>query len=766
MTTVLKRDGTREPLDLNKLHKVVFEACEGLTGVSPSEVELKAALHFYDGIPTAQIQESLIRAAAELISEETPNYQYVAGRLINYDLRKKVYGEFTPPHIYDHVSRFVHEGYYHESLLTKYTRAEWDAIEAFVKHERDNDFAFAAMEQFRGKYLMKNRHTNEIYETPQMLFAILAAFAFQNYSSDRRINYIKATYDKLSRSEFSLPTPIMAGVRTSQLQFSSCVLIESDDSIDSIFTTTHAIGKYVSQKAGIGIGGGRIRPLGSAIRNGDAFSTGAIPYFRTWQSATKSCSQGGVRGGAATIYYQMWHQEIEDLLVLKNNKGTEFNRVRQVDYGVQVNRLMYERLMQGGNISCFNPKDVPGLYESFFNDQDKFRELYEAAEKNKKIPRKVYTAIELWSLLAGERKGTGRIYVMNVDNANDHSSFISEVAPIRMSNLCTEVTLPTKPLKHIADPEGEIALCILAAQNWGTAKTPHDFKETADIIVRLLDELIDLQTYPVLAAELATRNRRSLGVGIINFAYWMAKHDLTYDGITPEGLALIDEWAEWWSYYLLKASADLAVEKGACGWFDQTKYSKGILPNDTYKKTVDELVPYKSRAPWAELRLQLLSTGIRNSTLMTLMPAETSAQIANATNGMEAPRELVSIKQSKDGVLAQVVPEIRRLKNKYNLKWDQKSPVGYLKIMAVMQKHIDQAISVNTAYNPKHYENEEIPVSEILQHMILHYRYGGKTLYYFETYDGAGELDIGSKESYTSPTDELPPEEDCDSCKI
>ena len=766
MSTVTKRNGSREPRDLEKIHKVVFEACAGLTGVSPSEVELKAQLMFYEGIPTEEIQESLVRAAAELISEEAPNYQYVAGRLINYDLRKRVYDSFEPPHIYDHVEKYVRLGYYHTSLLTAYTRADWDAIQAFIKHERDNDFVFAAMEQFRGKYLMKNRHTGEFYETPQMLCAILPAFAFQNYPADKRISYIKRTYDMLSTSEISLPTPIMAGVRTSQLQFSSCVLIEAADSIDSIFTTTHAIGKYVSQKAGIGVGAGAIRPLGSPIRNGDAFSTGAIPYFRTFQAATKSCSQGGVRGGAATIYYQMWHVEIEDLLVLKNNKGTEFNRVRQVDYGVQVNRLMYERLMSGGNISCFNPKDVPGLYEAFFADQDKFRELYEAAEKNKKIFRKTIPAIELWGLFAGERKGTGRIYGMNVDNVNDHGSFLPEVAPIRMSNLCTEVTLPTKPLTHINDPDGEIALCILAAQNWGTAKTPHDFRDTADIIVRLLDELIDLQTYPVLAAELGTRNRRSLGVGIINFAYWLAKHDLTYDGITPEGLALIDEWAEWWSYYLLKASADLAVEKGACGWFNQTKYSKGILPNDTYKKTVDELVPYKSRAPWAELRMQLLSTGIRNSTLMTLMPAETSAQIANATNGIEAPRELVSIKQSKDGILAQVVPEIRRLKNKYNLKWDQKSPVGYLKIVAVLQKHIDQAISVNTAYNPKFYENEEIPVSEILQHMIMHYRYGGKTLYYFETYDGAGELNIESKGEYTTPADELPPEEDCDSCKI
>lgn len=764
MSTVTKRDGTREPRDLEKLHKVVQEACAGLTGVSASEIEMRAHLSFYDGIKTTDVQESVIKAAAELISEETPNYQYAAGRLINYHLRKSVYGKFEPDHIFDHVSKYVEKGFYDPCFLTVYTREEWDKINGFIRHDRDDNYTYAAMEQFRGKYLLKNRVTGEIHETPQVCCVLIAAFLFQNYPKETRLRYVKDYYDALTEFDFTLPTPIMAGVRTSQRQFSSCVLIESDDTIDSIFTTSHAVGKYVSQKAGIGINAGNIRPLGAPIRNGDAYSTGVIPYMRNFATATKSCSQGSVRGGAATIYYPMWHMEVEDLLVLKNNEGTEQNRIRQVDYGVQVNRLFYERLITGGNISLFNPRDVPGLYENF-HDNDKFKAIYEAAEKNKKIKRKTVSAIEIWSTFATERKKTGRKYLQNIDNCNDHGSFLPEEgAVVRMSNLCTEVTLPTKPLENINDPNGEIALCILSAQNWGNVKSPHDFKKTADLIVRGLDELIDLQSYPILAAEISTRARRSIGVGIINYAYWLAKNDLDYQNITPEGLAMVDEYAEWWSYYLIKASADLAVEKGACEWNSQTKYSRGILPIDTYKKTVDELVPYKSRAPWADLRMQLISTGIRNSTLMCLMPAETSAQIANATNGIEPAKALVTIKQSKDGVLAQVVPEIRRLKNKYDLQWDQKSPIGYLKHMAVLQKHIDQAISVNTSYNPKFYENEEIPMSVIIQDIVFHYKYGGKTLYYFNTYDGAGELDIEAKPSYTSS--ELPDEADCDSCKI
>lgn len=764
---VTKRNGKKEPLNIEKMHKVVMEACEGLAGASASEVEMRAHLSFYNGIKTSDIQESLIKAAAELISEENPNYQYVAGRLINYQLRKDVYGQFEPVSVLEHLKKYIELGYYDPDLLKFYSEEEWEAIDKMVRHDRDDNLTYAAMEQFRGKYLVKNRVTGQIYETPQMAYILISAFLFHRYPQETRLKYVKEYYDALSEFDISLPTPIMAGVRTPQRQFSSCVLIETADDLDSIFTTAHAIGKYVSQKAGIGIGAGALRPIGSPVRNGDTATTGVIPYFRHFQTAVKSCSQGGVRGGAATLYYPIWHLEVEDLLVLKNNRGTEMNRVRQLDYGVQFNKLMYERLIQGKNITLLSAKDVPGLYDAFFQDQELFRELYEAAENNPKIRKKSIPAVELFSAFMQERKETGRIYLMNVDNANEHSSFLTEFAPIRMSNLCTEINLPTEPLYNIHDEDGEIALCILSAINMGKIKEPSDFAKPCELAVRALDELIDIQSYPIKAAENSTKNRRSIGVGIINFAYWMAKNDLSYQDIDTDGLEKIDEFAEAWSYYLIKTSADLAIEKGACGWSDETKYGLGILPNDTYKKAVDELVPYKSRMPWAELKVQLLKHGIRNSTLMALMPAETSAQISNATNGIEPVKALVTIKQSKDGVLKQVVPEIRRLKNKYDLQWDQKSPLGYLKIMAVWQKYIDQGISVNTSYNPKFYEGEEIPMSELMQHMLLFYKWGGKQLYYFNTNDGAGELDIETKPSYTTPElDNLAQEEDCDSCKI
>jgi ribonucleoside-diphosphate reductase alpha chain len=558
----------------------------------------------------------------------------------------------------------------------------------------------------------------------------------------------------------------MAGVRTPQRQFSSCVLIETGDSLDSINATTSSIVKYVSQKAGIGIGAGSIRALGSPIRKGDAYHTGVIPFYKMFQSATRSCSQGGVRNGAATLYYPIWHLEVEDLLVLKNNKGVEDNRVRHMDYGVQFNKLMYERLISGGDITLFSPSDVPGLYEAFFADQDKFKELYERAERNTRLRKKTVKALELFSHFMGERKDTGRIYLMNVDHANTHSSFKQEVAPVRQSNLCCEIDLPTKPLNDFNDPDGEIALCTLSAVNWGNVKKPADFERICKLAVRGLDALLSYQHYPVIAAKMATMGRRPLGVGIINLAYWMAKNGMTY---SDPNLEMIDEYAEAWSYYLIKASADIAAEQGACLWNDQTKYSDGVLPIDTYKRDVDELVAPQERMEWDALREQLRETGIRNSTLMALMPAETSAQISNATNGIEPPRSLVSVKQSKHGVLKQVVPGIHHLKNKYELLWDQTSPEGYLKIMAVLQKYIDQGISVNTSYNPAHYDDEKIPMSTMLQHLMMFYKYGGKQLYYFNTNDGAGEIDIDKMDNSANVENSdivINEDEACESCVI
>ena len=766
MIQVTKRDGRKEALDVEKLHKVVFYACNDITGVSPSEVEIKSQIQFFNGITSSEIQETLIKAAADLISEETPNYQYVGGRLINYHLRKEVYGGYSPCHIKELVERNIELGFYDPDLIGYYDDDEWDRINSFVKHERDENLTYVAMEQLRGKYLVQNRVTGQIFETPQVCYALIAATLFADYPKDTRLKWVKDYYDAVSLHDISLPTPVMAGVRTPQRQFSSCVLIESDDSLDSINATTSSIVKYVSQKAGIGIGGGKIRAIGSPVRKGDAYHTGIIPFYKMFQAAVKSCSQGGVRGGAATIYYPIWHLEVEDMLVLKNNKGTEENRVRHMDYGVQFNKLMYERLITGGDITLFSPSDVPGLYEAFFADQDRFRDLYETAERNTRLRKKTVPAAQLFSAFMEERKNTGRIYLQNVDNANDHGSFLPEVAPIRQSNLCSEIDLPTKPLTSLDDPNGEISLCTLSAINWGNIKQPSDFEKVCTLAVRGLDALLSYQDYPVLAAKNSTDGRRPLGVGIINFAYWLAKHNTNYQ---DPNLELVDEYAEAWSYYLIKASADLAAEQGACLWNDETKYSQGITPNQTYKKDLDELVKHKERMDWKGLRKQLKETGIRNSTLMALMPAETSAQIANATNGIEPPRAYISVKQSKHGVLKQVVPEFKRLKNKYDLLWDQVSPEGYLKIMAVLQKYIDQGISVNTSYNPQFYEDEKIPMSTMLQHMLMFYKYGGKQLYYFNTHDGQGELDVNKLVGEESlPELESAPVEDeyCETCVI
>lgn len=767
---VTKRDGRRELLNLDKLHKVVFWACEGINGVSASQVEIKSHISFFNGIATSEIQETLIKSAADLITEETPNYQWVAGRLLSYHIHKQVYGDFEPWPLYKLVKRNVDIGYYTQELLDKYTEAEFAEMDAHIDHSKDEGFTYVAMEQWRGKYLVQNRVTGDIFETPQVAYMMIAATLFGDYPAETRMQWVKDYYDSVSNFDVSLPTPVMAGVRTPQKQFSSCVLIETDDSLDSINATTSSIVKYVSQKAGIGIGAGRIRALGSPIRNGDAYHTGVIPFYKMFQAATRSCSQGGVRNGAATLYYPIWHYEVEDLLVLKNNKGTEDNRVRHIDYGVQFNKLMYERLISGGNITLFSPHDVPEMFDAFYADQERFKELYETAERNTRLRKKTIRASELFGAFMEERKNTGRIYLMNVDHANTHSPFDERVAPIHMSNLCCEIDLPTVPLNDVKDEDGRIALCTLSAINWGNVKSPKDFERMCTLAVRGLDALLSYQNYPVRAAELATQEFRPLGVGIINFAYFLARQGLSYSD--PNAIAVVDEYAEAWSYYLLKASADLAQEQGACLRWKDLKSAKGKLPIDTYKREVDELIAPQERMPWAELREQIKATGQRNATLMAIMPAETSAQISNATNGIEPPRALVSVKQSKHGALRQVVPGYWKLKNKYELLWDQKSPEGYLKLCAVLQKYIDQGMSVNTSYNPQFFEDEKIPMSTMLQHLLLCYKYGIKQLYYFNTYDGQGEVDIDKLAAQVQQPNVQEQEltavdqEDCDSCVI
>ena len=759
---VTKRDGQKEVLDVEKLHKVVFWATEGLKNVSASEVEIKSQIQFYDNIKTTDIQETMIKAAADLISEENPTYQYVAGRLVNYHLRKEVYGNYKPWPLFQLIQKNVAAGFYDKDLLTDYTEEEWKKIDGFIDHERDMKLTYVAMEQLRGKYLVQNRVTGQIMETPQVLYALVAAVLFAKYEKSTRLNWVKDYYECISKHDVSLPTPIMAGLRTPQRQFSSCVLIETDDSLDSINATTAAIVKYVSQKAGIGIGAGRIRAIGSPVRNGDTSHTGVVPFYKLFQAAVRSCSQGGVRNGAATLYYPLWHLEVEDLLVLKNNKGTEDTRVRHMDYGVQFNKVMYERLLAGSTITLFSPNDVPDLYDAFYSDTDTFRNLYEKYERNTKLRKKVIPAIDLFSSFMTERKDTGRVYLMNVDNVNSHGAFIESIAPIKQSNLCCEIALPTKPLSHLHDENGEISLCTLSAINWGNINKPSDFERPCKLAVRALDELLDYQDYPVPAAKISTMNRRPLGIGIINLAYWLAKNDFKYSD--DSSLPKLDEYMEAMSYYLIKASVELAIEKGACPKSHETKYAQGIMPIDTRKQDIDEVVSYSERMDWSGLRELARQFGIRNSTLMALMPAETSAQIANATNGIEPPRSYISIKQSKDGVLKQVVPEFRKLKSKYELLWDQKSPEGYIKICAVLQKYIDQAISVNTSYNPQFYPDEKLPMSDMLKLLLLHYKLGGKTLYYFNTYDGQGEINV------VKFMEDLPAEstsqEACESCTI
>lgn len=732
---VTKRDGRLEPIDLDKIHRVITWAAEGLENVSVSQVELRSHIQFYEGIKTSDIHETIIKSAADLISKDTPDYQYLAARLAIFHLRKKAFGHFEPPRLYEQVKRLVRMGKYDASLLVDYSREEWDEMDTYLDHWRDMTFSYAAVKQLEGKYLVQNRVTGEIYESAQFLYILVAASLFAQYPKETRLNYIRRFYDATSTFKISLPTPIMAGVRTPTRQFSSCVLIECDDSLDSINATSAAIVKYVSQRAGIGVNAGAIRALGSPIRNGEAFHTGCIPFYKHFQTAVKSCSQGGVRGGAATVYYPIWHLEVESLLVLKNNRGVEDNRVRHMDYGVQLNKLMYQRLIKGADITLFSPSDVPGLYAEFFADQEKFEQLYLKYEQDPDIRKRSVKAIELFSLLMQERASTGRIYIQNVDHCNTHSPFDPSVAPVRQSNLCLEIALPTKPLQHIHDENGEIALCTLSAFNLGALNNLDELEDLADLAVRALDALLDYQNYPVKAAEIGAMGRRALGIGVINYAYYLAKNGVRYsDGSAND---LTHRTFEAIQYYLLKASNQLAKEFGACKFFDETTYAKGILPIDTYKKDVDSLTKEPLHYDWESLRKEIQEFGLRNSTLTALMPSETSSQISNATNGIEPPRGFVSIKASKDGILRQVVPDYENLSENYELLWDIPNNDGYLHLVAIMQKFIDQSISANTNYDPQRFEDGKVPMKVLLKDLLTAYKYGVKTLYYQNTRDGA-----------------------------
>jgi len=764
-TNVRKRSGSIESLDLNKMHKIVDEACKDLAGVSASQVEINSGIQFYDGITTAEIQEILIKSASDLIELESPNYQFVAARLLLFGVRKKLWGRIhEAPSLGNHITKCIREGVYDPHFTSKYTDQEIDELDSYIDHDRDYLFTYAGLRQVTDKYLVQDRSTGDLYETPQFMYIMIAATMFSEYPQETRLDYVKRYYDAISRHRINIPTPVMGGVRTPIRQFASCVLVDIDDTLDSIFSSDMAIGKYVAQRAGIGINAGRIRGINSKIRGGEVQHTGVVPFLKKFEATVRCCTQNGIRGGSATVHFPIWHKEIRDIIVLKNNKGTEDNRVRKLDYSIQLSKLFYERFIENKEITLFSPHDVPDLYESF--GTDRFDELYCSYELDESIPRTTVNAQELILDLLKERAETGRIYLMNMDHVNSHSSFKDKV---EMSNLCQEITLPTTPLQHIDDRDGEIALCILSAINVGTLRNLDQLEELCDLSVRGLDALIDFQGYPVKAAELGTINRRSLGIGYIGLAHYLAKHHVSYDD--PKAWELVHDLTEAFQYYLLKASNQLAKEQGKCGYFDKTKYADGILPIDTYKKDVDEIVQNNLKYDWSSLRDSIREFGLRNSTLSAQMPSESSSVVSNATNGIEPPRGYLSIKKSKKGPLKQIVPSYQSLKSYYTLLWEMKGNDGYIKVVSVMQKFFDQAISGNWSYNPENYPDNEVPVTVMAQDFLTTFKYGWKTSYYQNTYDNkTDEVEVEEDKSQECTLDNLldnlSTANECDACAI
>ena len=765
-TKVVKRNGNTENLNLDKIHKMVEESTNGLAGVSASQVEMQSGIQFYDGITTAEIQEILVRSASDLIDLETPNYQFVAARLLLFGLYKQVFGPSWNqgfPHIYNHLTHGAFNGIYDKFLPSRYSAEEWDKINSWIDHDRDFLFTYAGLRQVVDKYLVQDRSSGNLYETPQYMYMLISATIFAEYPKENRLDYVRRYYNAISKHKINIPTPIMAGVRTPLRQFASCVLVDVDDTLDSIFSSDMAIGRYVSQRAGIGINAGRIRGINSKIRGGEVSHTGVIPFLKKFESTVRCCTQNGIRGGSATVHFPIWHKEIEDIIVLKNNKGTEDNRVRKLDYSIQFSKLFYERFINDEEMSLFSPHDVPAVSDAF--GLDGFDDLYVAAERDSSIPRKTVSAQELILSVLKERAETGRIYIMNIDHCNSHSSFIDK---IWMSNLCQEITLPTEPLQHIDDIAGEIALCILSAINVGKIRELEDLEELCDLAVRSLEELIDYQEYPVRAAELATKSRRSLGIGYIGLAHYFAKHGVKYD--SQQAWDMTHELTESFQYYLLKSSNQLSKEKGGCTDFNRTKYFEGLLPIDTYKKDVDEIssIPYKY--DWETLRTSIREHGLRHSTLSAQMPSESSSVVSNATNGIEPPRGYLSVKKSKKGPLKQIVPQYGSLKNNYTLLWDMPDNTGYINIVAVMQKFFDQAISGNWSYNPENYPDNEVPVSVMAQDLLRTYKFGWKTSYYQNTYDHKTDevKEDTTKQQLDSLINDImnSVEDDCESCKI
>ena len=761
-TQVKKRDGRIESLDLDKMHLMVEEACKGLAGVSASQVEMKSGIQFYSGITTGEIQEILIRSASDLIDLDHPNYQYVAARLLLFAVRKQLYGKMKElPHLEQHIYTCVDNDVYDNDIFNKYSKEEIEKANSYIDHDRDYLFTYAGLRQVVDKYLVQDRSSSGVYETPQFMYMMIALTIFAEYPKATRMSYVKRYYDAISKHKINIPTPIMAGVRTPLRQFASCVLVDVDDTLDSIFSSDMAIGRYVAQRAGIGINAGRIRGINAKIRGGEVQHTGVVPFLKKFEATVRCCTQNGIRGGSATVHFPIWHQEIEDILVLKNNKGTEDNRVRKLDYSIQISKLFYERFIKDEEITLFSPHDVPGLYDRF--GLSGFDDLYVSYENNPSIPKKSIRAQELILSLLKERAETGRIYIMNIDHCNSHSSFKDKV---EMSNLCQEITLPTYPIQHIDDSTGEIALCILSAINVGKVKSDEELEELCDLSVRGLDELIDYQKYPVAAAEIATKARRSLGIGFIGLAHYLSKLGFNYS--SQEAWDAVHGLSESFQYYLLKSSNQLAKEKGHCEYFGRTKYADGILPIDTYKKDVDEICSMELQHDWETLRASILEHGLRHSTLSAQMPSESSSVVSNATNGIEPPRGYLSIKKSKKGPLKQIVPQYQTLKNNYTLLWDMPNNTGYINIVAVMQKFFDQAISANWSYNPENYPDNEVPVSVMANDFLTTYKYGHKTAYYQNTYDIKTDEVVEEKPNLQNLLSELSSVEEgeCESCAV
>ena len=766
---VIKRNGRKkEVLDISKIHDMVEHACEDIKGVSSSQVEMNSGLQFYNNITTDEIQQIITKSAADLISLDTPNYTYVAARLLLFSLRKNLFHKlWDHPHFYDQVKRLVDLKLYDSLIMRDYDRRDFDRMEYWLKHDRDYDFTYAGLRQVIDKYLVQDRSTGQIYETPQFMYMMIAATLFAKYPKNTRLIYVKKYYDAISQFKINIPTPVMAGVRTPIRQYASCVLVDVADTLSSIFSSDMAIGKYVAQRAGIGINAGRIRGINSKIRGGEVQHTGVIPFLKKFEATVKCCTQNGVRGGSATVHFPIWHKEIEDIIVLKNNKGSEDNRVRKLDYSIQLSKLFYERFINNEDITLFSPHEVNGLYDAFGTSA--FDKIYTDYEKKYPNARRI-KAQDLFFDILKERAETGRIYIMNIDHTNTHSSFKDKV---NMSNLCQEITLPTDPINHI-DGEGEIALCILSAINVGKINYEEEMEPLCDLIVRSLDEIIDHQRYPVKAAEVSTKARRSLGVGYIGLAHYLAKNKVSYED--KKAWKLVDKLTEAFQYYLLQASVELAKEKGPCDYFHRTKYADGILPIDTYKPELNELVDRKLTMNWDKLRENIKEHGLRNSTLSAQMPSESSSVVSNETNGIEPPRDYLSVKKSKKGTLKQIVPEYVRLKNFYTLLWDMKSNEGYINIIALMQKYFDQAISGNWSYNPEHFENNEVPLSIMAKDLLTTYKYGWKTSYYQNTYDSKKDFDepahpiavedVPDSLVENQPVEQQLKDEDCDSCVI